>query len=166
MELFIFSITAAVAIIAAIIVITQRNPMVSALALVVNLCCIAIFYLLLNAMFIAAIQVIIYAGAIMVLILFVIMLLNLPMREEKGRSAGTFQSFLVTVLGVLFLYAVGKALTRYPGDFGAGGIEKSFGWTESIGKMLFTKYFYPFEAISLLLIAAMVGAVILAKRRM
>ncbi len=165
MELFIFTITAAVAIITAIIVVTHRNPMVSALSLVVNLCCIAIFYLLLNAMFIAAIQVIVYAGAIMVLILFVIMLLNLPMREESGRSAGAFRSFIIALLGVLFLYAVRKALIGYEGDFGTVNLGKSFGWTESVGTKLFTEYFYPFEVISLLLIAAMTGAIILAKRR-
>lgn len=162
MELLIFTITAVIAIISAIVVITHRNPVVSVLALVINLCCIAVFYLLLKAMFLAAIQVIVYAGAIMVLILFVVMLLSLP-KEERGRPAGFMQSLLSVLLGVLFLYAIGKAISAYSGKFQIGAQE--FGWTESVGKILFSQYFYPFEIISLLLIVAMLGAIVLAKRK-
>lgn len=162
MEILIFAITAALAIISAIVVITHKNPVVSVLALVINLCCIAVFYLLLKAMFLAAIQVIVYAGAIMVLILFVVMLLSLP-REERGRPAGFMQSILGVLLGILFLYSIGKAISAYSGEFQIS--VKGFGWTESVGKVLFTQYFYPFEIISLLLIVAMLGAIILAKRR-
>ncbi|MEW5805837.1 MAG: NADH-quinone oxidoreductase subunit J [Acidobacteriota bacterium] len=161
----IFAITAAVAILSAIIVVTHRNPVVCALSLVVNLCCIAVFYLLLNAMFLAAIQVIVYAGAIMVLILFVIMLLNLPQMERRREPAGLLQSILGGLLGVLFLYAIGRALSGYSRGFEAMPIREGFGWTESVGRLLFTNYFYPFEVISLLLIAAMIGAIILAKRK-
>lgn len=165
MEIIIFAITAAAAILSAIIVVTHRNPVVCALSLVVNLCCVAVFYLLLNAMFLAAIQVIVYAGAIMVLILFVVMLLNLPQMEQRREPAGFFQTLLSGILGILFLYAVGKALSGYHGGFEPGGIKEGFGWTESVGRLLFTNYFYPFEVISLLLIVAMVGAILLAKRK-
>ncbi len=162
--LIIFAITAAIAIISAIVVIIHRNPVISVLALVINLCCIAVFYLLLNAMFLAAIQVIIYAGAIMVLILFVVMLLSLP-REEIGRSAGFMQSMMGVMLAVLFLYAIGKAISAYSERFHAATIAKDFGWTESLGRLLFTQYFYPFEIISLLLVVAMLGAIVMAKRK-
>ena len=164
MEILIFTITAVIAIISAIVVIIHRNPVVSVLALVINLCCIAVFYLLLNAMFLAAIQVIVYAGAIMVLVLFVVMLLSLP-REGKGRPAGFMQSMLGVMMGVLFLYAIGKAISEYSGIFQAGMTAQDFGWTESVGRLLFTQYFYPFEMISLLLIVAMLGAIVLAKRK-
>lgn len=162
MELFIFALAAVIAIISAIIVITSRNPVVSVLALVINLCCIAVFYLLLKAMFLAAIQVIVYAGAIMVLILFVVMLLSLP-REARGRPAGFIQRIFGVLLGALFLYALGKAIAAYSERFQA--TIQNFGWAESIGRQLFTIYFYPFEIISLLLIVAMLGAIVLAKRK-
>jgi NADH-quinone oxidoreductase subunit J len=89
------------------------------------------------------------------------MLLSLP-REERGRPAGFIQSMLGVMLGVLFLYAIGKAISTYSGKFQISVQE--FGWTESVGKVLFTQYFYPFEIISLLLIVAMLGAIVLAKR--
>jgi len=147
----------------ALFVILRRNPVECALALAGNLVAIAGFYLVLQAQFIALLQVIVYAGAIMVLILFVIMLLNLP-DEAKGRS-GFFQRWLALGLAaafaVLLHFAVIDSL-----DLSFGPAPGSYGTVGVLGRALFTQFFYAFEAISLLLVVAMIGAVLLAKRRL
>ena len=124
---------------------------------------IAGLYMVLDAQFIGLLQVIIYAGAIMVLILFVIMLLNL--REEvKAHPAGTFQRILAPLASLLFAIVVGRSFwLSAPSSFPAN--VEGFGTAASIGRELFTRFYYPFEAISLLLIVAMIGAVLLAKRK-
>ncbi len=112
----------------------------------------------------ALLQVIVYAGAIMVLILFVIMLLNLP--SQAHRSPGLFQRWLGPLLGLLFVGMLGWALLA--ADDGSPFPEPpdGFGTVASIGETLFTTFFYAFEAISLLLVVAMIGAVLLAKKRL
>ena len=164
MNLIGFIILSAVAIFSAIIVVWRTNPVVSALALAFNLLSIAGFYLMLHAQFLALMQVIVYAGAIMVLILFVIMLLNLPLQAH--RSPGFFQRWLGPILALCFVVILGWAI-KVTGD-GATfpPMVEGFGTVRSIGLVLFTKFFYAFEVISLLLVVAMVGAVLLAKKRL
>jgi NADH-quinone oxidoreductase subunit J len=163
MEFVAFVVLTALALISGLVVISHRNQVIAALALAGNLVSIAGFYLLLNAQFLALLQVIVYAGAIMVLILFVIMLLNLP-DEAKGRS-GFFQRWLAlglaTVFAVLLHLAVIDSL-----DLSFGQAPGSYGTVGVLGRALFTQFFYAFEAISLLLVVAMIGAVLLAKRRL
>jgi NADH-quinone oxidoreductase subunit J len=165
MELVAFVILTTVAFVTALVVIRHRNKVVAALALAANLVSIAGFYLLLHAQFLALLQVIVYAGAIMVLILFVIMLLNLP-EEARKPGTGGLQATLGVLLAVAFVVILGLAL--YDATEGqtfadpAGG----FGTVESVGMELFSTFFYAFEAISLLLVVAMIGAVLLAKRRL
>src|SRR5262245_62014157 len=101
MEILIFMIVATVAVISAMVVLLHKNPVIGALFLVTNLVCIAMLYLLLDAQFLAAIQVIVYAGAIMVLILFVIMLLNL--KREEGIEAGSAQRFIGILAATAFV---------------------------------------------------------------
>jgi len=163
MDLIAFYVLALLLIASALVVITNRNPVTAAVALAFNLVAIAGLYLVLDAQFIGLLQVIVYAGAIMVLILFVIMLLNL--REEvKAHPAGTFQRVLAPAASLVFAVVIGRAVwssvaTSLP--------EKpdGFGTAASLGTELFTRFYYPFEAISLLLVVAMIGAVLLAKRK-
>ncbi len=164
MEQIAFWVLATLAVTSGIVVITQRRPVLSALALAFNLVSIAAFYLLLHAQFVALLQVIVYAGAIMVLILFVIMLLNLQDESREG-PARVLQRPLGVVLALAFvtLVAIGIARTA-PGPFGSAG--ENFGTVGTLGRELFSRFFYPFEAISLLLVVAMIGAVMLAKRRL
>jgi len=164
MELIAFFVLALLLIASAIVVITNRNPVSAAVALAFNLVSIAGLYMVLDAQFIGLLQVIVYAGAIMVLILFVIMLLNL--REEvKAHPAGTFQRVLAPVTALLFAVVIGRAVwLTAPSTFPEK--TEGFGTAASLGKELFTRFYYPFEAISLLLVVAMIGAVLLAKRKL
>ena len=163
MELIAFFVLALLLIASALVTITNRNPVTSAVALAFNLVAIAGVYLVLDAQFIGLLQVIVYAGAIMVLILFVIMLLNLR-EEARAHPAGTFQRVLAPLASLLFAVVVGRALwMSAPSSFPEKA--EGFGNAASLGKELFTRFYYPFEAISLLLVVAMIGAVLLAKRK-
>jgi NADH-quinone oxidoreductase subunit J len=158
-----FWILSVLAVGSALLVVLHRNPVVSAMSLAFHLVSIAGFFLLLNAQFLAFLQVIVYAGAIMVLILFVIMLLNLK-EEIQPHPAGSFQRWLAPLGTLAFAVVVGRALVRgVPAAFGA--IPEGYGSAATVGNELFLKFYFPFEAISLLLVAAMVGAVLLAKKR-
>ena len=163
MELIAFYVLALLLIASALVVITNRNPVTSAVALAFNLVAIAGLYMVLDAQFIGLLQVIVYAGAIMVLILFVIMLLNLR-EEAKAHPAGTFQRILAPVTALLFAIVIGRAVwSSAPSSFPEK--VEGFGTAASLGKELFARFYYPFEAISLLLVVAMIGAVLLAKRK-
>ena len=142
----------------------MRNAVVSALALALNLISIAGFFFLLNAQFLGFLQIIVYAGAIMVLILFVIMLLNLPV-ESRHRS-GFFQRWLAPLFAGACAVMLGLAIHRSSAGDEFASPSEGFGTVAALGEELFTSFFYPFEAISLLLVVAMIGAVLLAKRRL
>jgi len=160
-----FFILAAVALVSGVLVVFQTHPLRSALWLIVNFFAVAGIYLLAHAEFIAAIQIIVYAGAIMVLFLFVIMLLNLRQPEEPARQPHIGQKFLGVVLAgftaLLLVYGFARAKLP-PGRAAAPGL----GNTESIARSLFTDYLLPFEVTSILLLVAIVGAVVLAKTRL
>lgn len=167
MEFFVFLIVAIILVIASILVIVQRNPVVSALFLIAALCAQAILYLLLNATFLAVIQIIVYAGAIMVLFLFVIMLLNLR-KDEFGVEKRKAQRFFGILFAVLLLVELGVVikigLSKIPSK--EISLDPDFGGVQSIGKALFTDYLLPFELTSVLLLVAMVGAIVLAKKKL
>ena len=156
----VFFFFAAVAVIFALVVILHRNPVVSALALVASFFALAVMYVLLEAPFLAALQVIIYAGAIMVLFLFVIMLLNLQkMREEPTRPIQQFLGYAGSAaFGIALVYYISKyAVMQSPvGPFIADA--------RTIGITLFEAYIFPFEMVSILLLAAIVGALVLSAR--
>ena len=163
MEFVAFVILAILAIASALVVVVHRNPVISAVALAFNLVSIAGFYLLLNAQFIALLQILVYAGAIMVLIMFVVMLLNLQEEQRLAVSRGVIQRVLAIAAAVVFVALMGRlALDHGPRTMTP--VQDGFGSVVSIGTALFGQFFYPFEVISLLLIASMVGAVLLAKR--
>ena len=155
------------AILSALIVVIHPNPMVSVLSLILNILCLALFYLLLQAQTLAILQVIVYAGAIMVLFVFVIMLLNL--RAEEGLRLGRgVQRWGAIAGGFVFAGLLLWALRHRSGHawMEPGRHAEQFGTAANLGGLLFGPYVFATEAASVLLIAAMVGAVLLAKRRL
>ena len=161
----IFLVLAVVALVSGGLVVFQRHALRSALWLIVNFFAVAGIYLLAHAEFIAAIQVIVYAGAIMVLFLFVIMLLNLrePEAEVKFMHLGQKVGGIVLAGFTLLLVVYTITKVALPGGKAA---PPGLGNTESIARLLFTDYLLPFEVTSVLLLVAIVGAVVLAKSRL
>jgi NADH-quinone oxidoreductase subunit J len=159
-ELAIFAFFAAIAVIFSLIVILHRNPVVSALSLVLSLFALAVMYVLLDAPFMAALQVIVYAGAIMVLFLFVIMLLNL--QHEPEERTRPIQQFLSWVTGAAFAIGLVYYLLKAAAVRVAPAVFHSDART--IGFDLFRSYLLPFELVSILLLAAIVGAMVLSQR--
>jgi NADH-quinone oxidoreductase subunit J len=153
-------------IIASLLLITRKNPIHSALFLVLNFLCVAVLYILLYSQFIAIIQVVVYAGAIVMLIIFVIMLLDLEQELRSGlklfysKVIGGFLAALF-LLGIIYS-VVAKSPT---GQIGSYTPEKMNANVKAVGETLFTQYLFPFEIVSVLLVAAIVGAVILSKKR-
>ena len=153
---------ALVAVISAVAMVVSRKAIYSALFLVLNFLAIAVVYLLLNAAFIAVIQVTVYAGAIMVLFLFVIMLLG---SEEAGVGPDVpNQTWMAVILGLVLAGLLVFAFINQ-GDLGAGlpAVGEGFGSPASVGEALFKDYLIPFEITSILLLAAMVGAIVLTR---
>ncbi len=158
-----FALIAAVAIVAALGLVIRRNAIHGALLLVANLGSIAALYLMLGAEFLAAAQVIVYAGAIMVLFVFAIMVL-IPGKEETGADPRRRWRFVAAPLAGLLLLEVGLVvLVRQGGPPPAPALGPDN--VETIGRLLFTDYLFPFEMTSVLLLVAMVGVLLLARRR-
>ena len=159
-----FYICAGLVVLAALNVILQRTPVYSALSLIVVLCALAVVYLLLGAEFMAVIQVIVYAGAIMVLFVFVIMLLN------AGRETASNRSRLARWLGVpLVAVFMVELLTVIWRQFPAGAASPApalDAGPAAIGHLLFRNYVLPFEVTSILILVAILGAVVLAKKEL
>ena len=159
METVLFYIGAVGAVVGALAVVRAKTPLRGALWLIVTLCAVALLYVLLDASFVAAMQILVYAGAIMVLFVFVIMLLNLG-PEARARPASLPLS---KVLGVL---ASAYFVWRIIHAVAAGGSRAVDGSVKSVGTLLLTDYLFAFEAISVLLLVAVVGAVVLGLRRL
>jgi NADH-quinone oxidoreductase subunit J len=166
METLFFLIVTVVAVISAILVVTSKNPINSALALIMTFFCLATYYVLLDAPFMAAIQVMVYAGAIMVLMVFTIMLLNIRVDASKKHSHklvfGSIIGFF-TLLNTVFI--IMKSRAALPTGPYSGEMIKKIGHTELIGREMFTNFLLPFEITSILLLVAIIGAVILAKKK-
>jgi len=162
-QLIIFFVFAVLAVFGGIMVISHRNPVYSALFLVLTFFSLAGEYVLLSAHFIAVVHVAVYAGAIMVLFLFVIMLLNV---KVETRARGAFKYMILIALPVAFV------LFLELGYLALRGFEKrvvqgnDLGTVESIGEALFSTYLLPFEITSILLLVAMMGALYLSKRKL
>lgn len=157
-----FLLLSVVIVLSGVAVVAFRNPIHSALSLVTNLLAVAALFAMLDAHFLAVVQVIVYAGAIMVLFLFVVMLLNV--KVEAAKRYGMVMLLSAGIVGALFI----GLLVKLFGSGFAGVAEPSTelsGGVLEIGRLLYTKYVFTFEAASLLIIAAIVGAVMLAKRR-
>jgi NADH-quinone oxidoreductase subunit J len=162
-DLVAFFLLAAVAIGAAVGMLFSRNAVHSALFLVLNFAVVSVFFLLLGAPFIAMVQITVYAGAIMVLFLFVIMLLGAELLR-RGGSVLTWQPVLALVLSVVFIGVLGYVAITTGGAAGdLPRLADDFGGPQGIGQTLFQSYLLPFELTSFLLLVAMIGAVVLTR---
>ena len=153
---------AAVAVWTAACMLLSGNSVYSALFLVLNFMTVAVFFLLLHAAFIALMQVTVYAGAIMVLFLFVIMLLGAERLET--RPSLPWQAPVAVALAVLLLGLMALALLQAPQAASPPVVGPAFGSPTAVGDLLFSEYVLPFEVTSLLLLVAMVGAIVLTRR--
>jgi NADH-quinone oxidoreductase subunit J len=191
MEFIIFMIAAAVSVAAAIMMVLNRNAMYSALFLVLTFFCIAVFYVLLGAYFLAVVQVAVYAGAIMVLMLFVLMLLNVAHPESPDRRLSFLRPFaglagliLVIELAAAVSHGTATAATTSSSTTSTAiatatplvratatavvyepAGSAAVGHTQLLSAVLFTHYLFPFEVTSILLLGAILGAAVLARKR-
>ncbi|TDB66014.1 NADH-quinone oxidoreductase subunit J family protein [Arundinibacter roseus] len=150
-------------ILSAIMVVVSRSPIHSVLYLILTFFCLSGHYILLNAQFLAAVNIIVYAGAIMVLFLFVIMFLNMKEEEEKFRGNVTKIAAAI-VGGTIFIILFGAYRKTQVGTYNPYEFKSQTGMVESLGMVLFRDYLLPFELASVLFLIAMVGAVMLGKR--
>ena len=165
MDVILFLVFAIIAVVCAINVVVQTHPISSAVSLVGVMGSLAVLYLLLGAEFIAAAQVIVYAGAIMVLFVFVIMLLNAGAEARRGRS------FMAQLLGAPLLIAFLGLIAYFVQRLYPQGTSVHFGGftggtAREIGRALFTTYLLPFEVTSILILIAILGAIVLARKEL
>ncbi len=163
----IFFYLAAAIVILSVLVITRRNPVHSVIIMLLLFFHIAGLYVTLNAEFLAAIQVIVYAGAVLVLFLFVILLLNLREEALTRRYIGPWSLGILASLGLLAMIIFSlRSFTAGPaGKFSAEVIRAETN-TKVLGRVLFIEYLYPFEVVSIVLLAAIIGAIVLAKKKL
>lgn len=155
-----FYVFAAFALICGIMILVSRNPVNSAMFLVLTIASLAGLFVLLHAFFLAAIQILVYAGAVMVLFLFVIMLLDLKTEERRHIKIAGIIGGVVAVGAIVAIFFRSLASSA-PGSNSEPAIE---GGTIPLGKLLFTQYLLPFEIVSVLLLVAMVGVILLSKK--
>jgi len=160
MHLILFIVFAGLCLTGAINLLLQTHPINSALSLIVVMTSLAVLYLLLGAEFLAAAQIIVYAGAIMVLFTFVVMLLNAG-REE--RTLGSRAARIVGFPAVVAIFAVLATLILHAQNLGAAGLRDNITSTEDLSSVLFTKLLLPFEVTSVLILIAILGSVALAR---
>ncbi len=160
--LLVFFVLAALAVFGAISLILQRHPIHSALSLIVVMVALAGLYLLLGAEFVAAVQIIVYGGAIMVLFVFVIMLLNAG--EEERTNFSKLASFAGIPLALAMGGLIAAAIVRSSGNLPAAAPHGELTSTRVLSNMLFSDFVYPFELTSFLILIAILGAIVLAQR--
>ena len=163
--ILLFAALAAVLITSSLLVVLHKHPVTSALFLVVAFCSLGGIYLLMRAEFIGFVQVIVYAGAIMVLFLFVIMYLNLQHDVETGAAIALRRGLGWIVAGVVLAEGVALIARRWFVGPSIARIDPLPGNTQAIGQNLYTRYLFPFEITSLILLVAMVGVVVIARGR-
>jgi NADH-quinone oxidoreductase subunit J len=168
-DLIVFWVFAPISVASGIAMLLMRNAVHAALFLIVNFFCLAVFYLILGAPFLFAVQIIVYAGAIMVLFLFVIMLLGVDQTEDLRERRLIAQRPIAILLGVGFVLEVffavraGIGFSRHaPAGF---NVVNAGGNTQALARVLFRAYFFPFEVTSILLIVAAIAAMVLAQRK-
>lgn len=162
MEQILFFFVAAVTCISAVYFVFAKNPLYAILSLIVTFFSIAGLYVLLNAQFLGIVQIIVYAGAIMVLFLYILMMLNLNEADEsKKQNFGKY--IAIFAAGILFIGMLGayKGLAM---DKVAGPVNSTAGLTKELGRLLFNEYILPFEFASILILAGIVGAVLIGKK--
>lgn len=167
-ELIFFIVFALGAIVASLGVLISRNPVNSALSLVVSFFFLAATYVLLNARFMAIIQILVYAGAIMVLFLFVLMLLNLSV-DELGPAKINVHQIVMVVVAAGIVFVLVQAIAAFPGattQMAADRFPNGFGTVDPIGREMITRFVLPFEMAAVLLLVGIVSAVVVAKKRL
>lgn len=162
--IIIFLIVGIIAVVAALGMLLSQNAVHAALYLILNFACVAVFYLLLNAPFLAMVQITVYAGAIMVLFLFVIMLLGaerVPLTSTLRWQVPLGVVLAVILLGTAAFAVIGGGMNLAPQELASRA--ETFGGPFNVGEVLFESYLFPFELTSVLLLVAMIGAVVLTK---
>ena len=167
LEIILFIIFASICVVSSVLMITRPNPVISALFLVLNFAALAGLYLILNAQFIAVAQVIVYAGAIMVFFLFVIMLLNPEKEKRFFEGTPKLRIFILVIVALVLVQLIYMIFLSRPSDVLTKEVSRSVeaGTIENIGREMFTNYVLPFEAAGYLLLAATIGALVLAKKK-
>ncbi len=161
-----FYVFAILALAGALLVVVGRSPVTSALSLVLTLFSTAVLFILLDAHFIAAVQVLVYAGAIMILFLFTVMFLNLRNEELRFDSKNLgFKMSLFLVFLLLVGYFATLGFRQYISIEDRVKLGEDFGTVEGVGKVLFTEYLLPFELTSVLIVVAIIGVIAIAKKR-
>lgn len=165
---FIFIVTAILATGSALMMVTRKNPIHSALWLIVTFFSIAIMYVLLNATFMAVAQIMVYAGAIMMLVVFVIMLIHLELGNATQAAKYSFPKLMGGLITIMFFLQVLAGIMAYTNigkkDVYTPEMLASMGNTQAIGTLLYGKYVFAFEIASILLLVGIIGAVVLAKK--
>jgi NADH-quinone oxidoreductase subunit J len=165
-ELVVFIVLAPLSVVSAVGMVLSRNAVYSALLLVVNFFCLAGFYVLLEAQFVAAVQVIVYAGAIMVLFLFVLMLLGVESQEALRETIkGQRPAAVLLTLGLLVAIVAALAAGVFDAAPTSLAAPNQGGNVQAVGRLLFTRYTFAFETAGVLLVVAAVGALVLGKRQ-
>ncbi|GGP04444.1 NADH dehydrogenase subunit J [Cloacibacterium rupense] len=162
MEQFLFFFIALVAVASAVYFVFAKNPLYAILSLIVTFFSIAALYVLLNAQFLGIVQIIVYAGAIMVLFLYVLMMLNLNAKDESKKHNLLKFTGIISA-GIIFVGMIGAykgvAMTNATTD-----VDSQIGLTKNLGKLLFNEYVLPFELASILILAGIVGSVLIGKK--
>ena len=157
-----FYIFAVLAVAGAVLMVTRKNPLSSAFSLIISMVALAGLFAMLLAEFIFVLQILVYAGAIMVLVVFTIMLLNLKKEELQEAPVGRLQGLVLILICAVAAYGFIAVLSQIPAtDL---PVAAGFGDVEGVGLLMLGKYLYQFEVISVLLLAAVVGVVLLAKK--
>ena len=162
MELVAFYIFASLSVLGGVLMVAHKNPLRGAFALVLSLASVAALFAMLHAEFVFILQILLYAGAIMVLVIFTIMLLNLSKEELQEPPVGKLRTLIMFVATLIGLIGFIRVLRMLPHE--AGPLPDDFGNIEPVGELMLSSYLYPFEIISVLLLVALVGVVLLAKK--
>ncbi len=163
MDQFLFFLVAFLAVTSAVYFVFARNPLYAILSLIVTMFSIAGMYILLNAQFLAIIQIIVYAGAIMVLFLYILMMLNLNKQDESKKN-NTLKFVGVFTAGLLLIGVLGVFRGVQQNHVAVANADGSIGLTKNLGRLLFNEYVLPFELASILILAGIVGAVLIGKK--
>jgi NADH-quinone oxidoreductase subunit J len=162
-----FAYFAFACILFSLLVVTRKNPVHSVLWMLLLFFHIAGLYLMLNAEFLAALQIIVYAGGILVLFLFVVFLMNLREEVLSGKYIGAWPTGLTFALGLLVVITMSlrSFVAAPPGPYSIEVIQQQT-HAKALGQLLYTEFLFPFEVVSLILLVAIIGAIVLAKRRL
>ncbi|MEA2691740.1 MAG: NADH-quinone oxidoreductase subunit [Acidobacteriota bacterium] len=164
METAIFLLFALLAVASSVVVVAHRNPVYSTMGLVLTLFAVAVLFVLLGAPFLAALQILIYAGAIVVLFLFVLMLLNITREEEAPQSGQPLQRWAGVLGAAIFCGMTGMLLWRSYGATSPSPLTEQLVSLKGLAGELFTEYLLPFEIVGLLLLVAVIAATVIARR--